>query len=181
VDVRGVLQEDETGTAGVVVGGPAKAARFVGLAEIPVGLPPDGTVAVDGAVAGDGDVVLVADVDEGGGPGHLDAGDAGGEFGIVFEIFRAEEGDAFGKVEGDVGLEEERAGEIAAGLESDGATFQGCGVDGPLDGDGVERGAVALGSVGVGEEGLWGGEGNDGNEGAEESQQCDAWKQRLPS
>ena len=31
--------------------------------------------------------VLIAHVDEGGGPGHLDAGDAGGEFGVVFEFF----------------------------------------------------------------------------------------------
>ena len=54
--------------------------------------------------------LLIADVDECGGPGHFDAGDAGGEFGVVFEFFRADEGDAFGDVEGDAGFEEERAG-----------------------------------------------------------------------
>ncbi len=121
VDVRGVLQEDEAGAAGVVVGGPAEAFGFVLGAEVPVGLPPDGAVAVDGAFAGDGDVVLVAGVDEGGGPGHLDAGDAGGEFGVVFEFFGADEGDAFGDVEGDAGFEEEGAGEVGAGFEGDGA------------------------------------------------------------
>ena len=121
MDVRGVLEEDEAGAAGVVVGGPAEAFGFVGGAEIPVGLPPDGAVAVDGAFAGDGDVVLVAGVDEGGGPGHLDSGDAGGEFRVVFEFFGADEGDAFGDVQGDAGFEEERAGEVGAGFEGDGA------------------------------------------------------------
>ena len=122
VDAGGVLEEDEAGAAGVVVGGPAEAFGLVGGAEVPVGLPPDGAVAVDGAFAGDGDVGLVADVDEGGGPGHLDAGDAGGEFGVVFEVLGADEGDAFGEVEGDAGLEEEGAGEVGSGLEGDGAS-----------------------------------------------------------
>ncbi|HTD95824.1 MAG TPA: hypothetical protein VK627_02815, partial [Edaphobacter sp.] len=90
VDVGGVLQEDEAGSAGVVVGGPAEAARLVGLAEVPVGLPPDGAVAVDGALAGDGDVLLVADVDEGGRPGYLDARDAGGERGVILEFLGAD-------------------------------------------------------------------------------------------
>ena len=56
VDVGGVLKEDEAGASGVVVGGPAEAFGLVGGAEVPVGLPPDGAVAVDGAFAGDGDV-----------------------------------------------------------------------------------------------------------------------------
>ena len=120
-------------------------------AEVPVGLPPDGAVAVDGAFAGDGDVVLVAGVDEGGGPGHLDAGDAGGEFGVVFEVLGADEGYAFGDVEGDSGFQEEGAGEVGAGFEGGGAVGCGCGVDGFLDGGGVEGGAVGFGSVVVGE------------------------------
>ena len=95
--------------------------------------------------------MLVADVDEGGGPGHLDAGDAGGEFGVVFEFFGADEGDAFGDVEGDAGFEEEGAGEVGSGLEGDGAVLAGGCVDGFLDGGGVEGGAVAFGSVVVGE------------------------------
>src|SRR5215471_13300551 len=95
MNVGGVLEEDEAGAASVVVRGPAEAFGFVGGAEVPVGLPPDGTVAVDCAFAGDGDVVLVAGVDEGGGPGHLNAGDAGGEHGVVFEFLRADESDGF--------------------------------------------------------------------------------------
>jgi hypothetical protein len=110
VDVGGVLEEDEAGAAGVVVRGPAKALGLVDGAEVPVGFPPDGAVAVDGAVAGDGDVLLVANVNEGGGPGHLDAGDAGGEHGVVFELLGADEGYALGDFEGDSGFEEEGAG-----------------------------------------------------------------------
>ena len=104
MDVGGVLEEDEAGAAGVVVGCPTEAFGFVLRAEVPVGLPPDGAVTVDGAAAGDGDVLLVADVDEGGGPGHLDACDPGGEHGVVFELLRAYEGDAFGDFEGGVGF-----------------------------------------------------------------------------
>ena len=78
VDVGGVLEEHKADALGVVVGGPAQAFGEVDLEGVAVDLPPDGSVFVDSALAGDGDVVLVADVDEGGGPGHLDSGDAGG-------------------------------------------------------------------------------------------------------
>ncbi len=104
VNVGRVLEEHEAGAAGVVVGGPAEAPGLVLRAQGPVGLPPDGAVAVDGAFAGDGDVFLIAHVDEGGGPGHFYAGDARGELGVVFESFGADEGDAFGDVEGDAGF-----------------------------------------------------------------------------
>ena len=107
VNVGGVLEEHETGTSGVVVGGPAKAFGFIFRAEVPVGFPPDGTVPVDGALACDGDVLLIADVDEGGGPGHLDAGDAGGSFGVVDQFFGADERDTFGYFKGHAGFEEE--------------------------------------------------------------------------
>ena len=147
VDVGGVLEEDEADALGVVVGGPAEALGVVDLREVAVDLPPDGAVLVDGAFAGDGDVVLVADVDEGGGPGHLDAGDAGGEFGEVLDVLGAGEGDAFGDVEGDAGFQEEGAGEVGAGLEADGLLLGRGGVDGFLDGGGVEGGAVAFGAV----------------------------------
>src|SRR5271154_3332638 len=110
MDVRGVLKEHEAGALGVVVRGPTEAFGLVGSTEVPVGLPPDGAVAVDGSLAGDGDVVLVAGVDEGGGPGHLDAGYASGKHGVVFEFFGADEGDAFGDVQGYVGFQEEGAG-----------------------------------------------------------------------
>jgi len=170
VDVGGVLQEDEAGALRIVVGGPAEALGFIFRAEVPVGLPPDGAVAVDGAFAGDGDVMLVAGVDEGGGPGHLDAGDSGGEFGVVFEFFGADEGDAFGDIEGGAGFQEERAGEVGAGFEADGAAaFIGCCcVDGLLDGDGVEGGTVAFGSVVVGGKYFWFGVRGCWCEGAEE-------------
>ncbi len=141
----------------------------VDLEEVAVDLPPDGAVLVDGAFAGDGDVVLVADVDEGGGPGHLDAGDAGGELGEVFDVLRAGEGDAFGDLEGDAGFEEEGAGEVGSGLEADGGFLGGGGVDGLLDGGGVEGCAVAFGSVVVGEKYFLGGVRRGGNEGEEES------------
>ena len=99
-DVGGVLDQHEAGALGVVVGGPAEAAGLVGLAQVPVRLPPDGAVAVDGPLAGDGDVLGVADVEEGGGPGHLDAGDAGGELLVVGEVLGAEDRGAFWHVEG---------------------------------------------------------------------------------
>ena len=114
--------------------------------------------------------VLVAYVDEGGGPGHLDAGDAGGEFGVVFESLRADEGDAFGDVEGDAGFEEEGAGEVGSGFEGDGAFGLGCGVDGFLDGGGVEGGAVGFGSVVVGEKYFLLGVREGGGEGEEEGE-----------
>lgn len=72
------------------------------------------------------------------------------ELGIVFELFGTDEGDAFGDVEGDAGFEEEGAGQVDAGLEGDGASGFGCGVDCFLDGGRVEGGAVAFGSVVVG-------------------------------
>ena len=106
-------------------------------------------------MACDGDVVLVASVDEGGGPGHLDAGDAGGEHGVVFEFLGADEGDAFGDFEGDVGFQEERAGQVDSGFQGDGSVGLGCGVDCLLDGGGVEGGAVGFGSVVVGEKYFW--------------------------
>ena len=86
VDVVGVLDERESNTLGVVIGGPAESFGLIDLENVAEDLPPDGAVAVDGALAGDGDVMLVADVDHGGRPGHLDAGDAGGEFGEVFDV-----------------------------------------------------------------------------------------------
>ena len=145
------MEEDEAGAAGVVVGGPAEAFGFVGGAEVPVGLPPDGAVAVDGSLTGEGNVLSIAGVDEGGGPGHFDAGDAGGEHGVVGEVLGADEGDACGEIEGGVGLEEEGAGEVGSGLEGDRASGWGGCIEGLLDGGGVEGSSVALGSVAVGE------------------------------
>jgi hypothetical protein len=138
VDVGRVLEEDEAGALGVVVGGPAQALGGVDGAQVPVGLPPDRAVAVDGAFAGDGDIVLVARVDQRRRPGHLNAGDAGGEFGVVGCVLRTDQRDALGNVEGNAGLEEDRPDEVGAGLEGDGAAF-GCGlVDGLLDRHGVQ-------------------------------------------
>src|SRR5438067_1599091 len=85
MDIVRVLDQREANALRVVVGGPAEAFRLVFAPEVPVLLPPDLAVAVDGAFAGDSDVVLVTDVDEGGRPSHLDASDAGGEFGEVSE------------------------------------------------------------------------------------------------
>ena len=162
VDIRGVLEKDEAGASGVVVGGPAEAFGLVGGAEIPVGLPPDGAVAIYGAFTCEGDVVLVAGIDEGCGPGHLDAGDAGGEHGVVSEVLGADKGDSFWDVEGGVGLEKEGADEVGSGLEGDGAAGLGGCVEGLLDGCGVEGGAVAFGSVVVGEIGFGSGEEDGG-------------------
>ena len=113
--------------------------------------------------------MLVADVDHGGGPGHLDAGDAGGELGEVFDVLGAGESDAFGDVEGDPGFEEEGSGEVGSGLEGDGGFLGGCGVDGFLDGCGVGGCAVALRSVVVGQKYFLGGVRGGGDEGEEES------------
>jgi hypothetical protein len=112
--------------------------------------------------------VLVAGVDEGGGPGHLDAGDAGGEERIVFEALGADEGYAFRDFEGDSGFQEEGAGEVGSGLEGGGAFGFGRGVDGFLDGGGIEGCAVGFGSVVVGEKYFLLGVCRDGNDGEEE-------------
>src|ERR1700733_4509724 len=138
VDVGRVLEEHEADALGVVVGGPAQALGEVDLEGVAVDLPPDGSVFVDSALAGDGDVVLVADVDEGGGPGHLDSGDAGGGIGEFLDVLGAGEGDAVGDVEGDAGFEEEGSSEVGSGFKADDFAFGRGGVDGLLDGCGVQ-------------------------------------------
>ena len=172
VDVLGVENLHEAGSLGVVVGGPAEAAGFIGFAEGPVGVPEDFAVAVDGAVAGNGGVGLLVDVDQRGGPGHLDARDAGGEDGVVLDVLRAEEGDVFADLELDSGFYEDAAGEVGPGWELGRWTWRergrrrrilAGGVDGALDGGGLEGGGVWFGSVGGYGEGLGGGVGLGGD------------------
>src|SRR6202011_425019 len=78
IHVVGILDQGQPNAFSVVVGGPAEPFGRVLGAQVVVTLPPDGPVLVDGAFAGERDVVRIADVDHCGRPGHLDSGDAGG-------------------------------------------------------------------------------------------------------
>ena len=82
-----------------------------------------GPVAVDGALARDIDVLLVAHIDQRGGPGHLDAGDARGQHRVIFRLSEPMSVTPSGTIEGDAGFEEERTGEVGSGFEGDGAAI----------------------------------------------------------
>ena len=170
VDVVRVLDQGEADALSVVVGRPAEAFGLVDGEGVAENLPPDSSVAINRAFAGDGDVVLIAEVNHRGRPGHLDAGDAGGKVGKVLDVLRADEGDAVGDLEGDAGFEEEGAGEVGSRFEAYGSFFGSGGFDGLLDGGSVERCTVAFGSVVVGEKYLWCGVRVDGSESQEEGE-----------
>src|ERR1035437_4254298 len=146
MNVCGVEDLDEARASGVVVGCPAEAAGLIAFAETPVAVPEYFAVAVDGAFAVDGWFGLLVDVDERGGPRHLDAGDAGGHDGIVGESLRAEEGDALVDAKGDIALHENRTDELGPGGKRYRALSFGDGIDGLLNGCSIESYAVTLGA-----------------------------------
>ncbi len=145
-DVLAVIEDDESRAEGDL-------ADDSGVMRRAGDLPPAFAVAVDGACAGDGDVLRVGGADQ-----RLRAGGAElGLLGIVSVVGGAEEGCIFGEVEGDVALQHDGAGEEGSAGEFDGAASGGAIVDGRLDGLGVLGGAVGLGAVGAGVADLTGG------------------------
>jgi hypothetical protein len=106
-------------------------------------LPPAFALAVDGAFAGDGNILSI-----GGAYQRLRRGKTELDFcGIVGVIGRAEQRGAFVELEGDVAFEHDGRAEIGARGEANGAAALGrAGVDGGLNGGGVLGGSVALGA-----------------------------------
>src|SRR5215207_867888 len=120
--VRRLPDDHEAHALGVVVRGPAQAARLVVVApQVPVLVPPLLAAPVDGAAAGEPDVPLVVDVNEGRRPLHLDAGDARVDGGVVRVLLTPEQRDALADDEADARLDEERARHVLARLEADDA------------------------------------------------------------
>ncbi len=137
-DVVAVVDEHAHG-AGVV------GAEDAGVLDAFDVVPPDLSLAVDGAASGDGDVVGVEDVEE-----RLDRGLAHEGGGVkVGAVGGAEEHGTGFDIEDDAGFELERAGDELAVSELDGALFGGAGVDRFLYRGGVLGGAVALGAEGA--------------------------------
>ena len=90
-DILTARDQHGTGAFAVVVYDPTQALGFVFvLAHGPVLVPEGFALGVDSAVAGDGGVVLVNDVEQSGGPDHFDTGHACGDVGVVFEVLTAQ-------------------------------------------------------------------------------------------
>ncbi len=141
-DVLAVVPDDEARACGLVCrdagtgnGGGRGAAHHV---------PPGGAVAVDGAFAGDVDVLGVNRADESLMALLAEFGDDG----VVVMVGRAEERGVFGEVERDAGLEQDGRAEVGSGGDFDRASglVGGAGVDGFLDGGGVLGFSVAGGA-----------------------------------
>ncbi len=172
-DVVGVLDEDEARAGDIEVLG-----IFVGREFGPEGVPEGLSGAVEGAFAVEDEVVVGVGVDECGEPFFEVAFDAGSHGGVVGDVGGAFEDGVFVEMEIDAGLEENGAGEEGAGGDDDGAAAGLCeGVDGGLDGFGVERGGVGesavIGDFGGAHERMgWGkiagGEGGEGEGGGDE-------------
>lgn len=114
------------------------------LACVPILAPPTFTGTVEGAFAGELEVGDPIGVDECGGPSHFEAGDAGVNPGIVVGVLRAFEDGVFFESKIDALFEENGAGdECAFGDDKLAAAGFGAGVDGGLDGLGVEGFGVA--------------------------------------
>ena len=126
---------------GVLAGG--------GFAAAGVGAPPPvPALAVEGAAAGDGDVVFALGVDEGGVGEDVGAFPARGDEGGIGGVAAVEEFGPGLEVERLVALGHDGAGEVFAGGEKNGAAAGvGAGGDGCGDGGGVFGFAVGHGAV----------------------------------
>jgi len=89
-DAAGSVDLDEARALTIVVNGPAQALGLVLPAHLPVFVQEDGAVAIDDTLAGDPDIGLLVHIDQGGGPFHLDARDAGLHHRVGGEVVHAE-------------------------------------------------------------------------------------------
>src|SRR6185312_10323158 len=146
-DVFGILDEECPDPFSVIIDDPAETFWIIFLAHGPVLIPAEFSAGVDLAIAGDGGFFYTDDIEEGGGPFHFYAGDAGVDLGVVFEVLAAQEFDVLVDAELDTFFEEDRAGEVGAGFEDYDAAASGGGfIDGRLDGFGGEGAAIFCGA-----------------------------------
>ena len=66
------------------------------------------SLAVNRSFAGNRDVMLIADIDQGRRPSHFNSSDAGRQHGVVGQLFRTDEGNPIPNLERDSGFQEER-------------------------------------------------------------------------
>ncbi len=149
IDVGGLIDLDEAGPLAIVVHCPTQALGLVFLApHLPILVPPDFAVAIDGTLAADLHVRLLVHVDQRRRPWHLDARHARLHQGVRRKTLHTADLRAFLQAELHARFEKQGARQVHAGLEDYNSVAGLCRcVDGLLYGVRVHRLAIAFGAV----------------------------------